>query len=100
MLQYNAHLAHLTIFTNLKNQNSEQSFEIKVSMEIFPGITDYLGKCYQEQIWGERSITKEVNTPYGLSQWRPIRVLGPSIKSHSIIKVHNGNKTIFGKISG
>lgn len=51
--------------------------------------------------YGEQDnwVTKEVNTPDGVSQWRPIRVLWPFMKSHSMIRVHYGNKNIFGKVS-
>lgn len=33
-------------------EEPEQSFEIKMVMKILPGTTDYLGKFYQEQLWG------------------------------------------------
>jgi len=50
-------------------------------------------KYEQEDSW----MTKEVNTPYGVSLWRSIRSLWSELKTQSRIKVANGNKTRFWK---
>ncbi|WMV25761.1 hypothetical protein MTR67_019146 [Solanum verrucosum] len=50
-------------------------------------------KYEQEDSW----MTKEVNTPYGVSLWRSIRSLRSELKTQSRINVANGNKTRFWK---
>ncbi|WMV10595.1 hypothetical protein MTR67_003980 [Solanum verrucosum] len=45
----------------------------------------------------DRWMTKEVNTPYGVSVWRSIRVLWPFMKKHTNVKVGNGHKSSFWK---
>ncbi|WMV38553.1 hypothetical protein MTR67_031938 [Solanum verrucosum] len=45
----------------------------------------------------DRWMTKEVNTPYGVSVWRSIRVLWPFMKKHTSVKIGNGHKTSFWK---
>ncbi|KAG5615290.1 hypothetical protein H5410_015114 [Solanum commersonii] len=51
------------------------------------------GEKYRWMTW----MTKEVNTPYGVSVWRSIRVHCPFMKNHTTVKVGNGHKTSFWK---
>ncbi|XP_015169282.1 uncharacterized protein [Solanum tuberosum] len=40
-------------------------------------------------------VTKEVNTPYGISLWKSTRIFWPFLSNQSIVKVQNGRKTSF-----
>lgn len=42
-------------------------------------------------------VTKEANNPYGVTVWRSIRKWWTILKNHTVIKVHDGNKTAFWK---
>ncbi|WMV09233.1 hypothetical protein MTR67_002618 [Solanum verrucosum] len=71
-----------------------------------PGVIQRLDKAPQtlwsrviKSKYGEEDnwVSKEVNTPYGISLWRTIRRYWPFLKNHSHIRVVNGNKTRFWK---
>ncbi|KAF3635680.1 hypothetical protein FXO37_25862 [Capsicum annuum] len=47
---------------------------------------------YEEE---DRWMTKEINTPYGVSLWRSIRALWPLLKTKGSIKIADGNKINF-----
>lgn len=49
---------------------------------------------YKEEV---RWMTKEINTPCGVSLWRSIRILWPLLKNRSTIKGADGSKTVFWK---
>lgn len=48
----------------------------------------------------DRWMTKEVNTPYGVSVWRSIRVLWPFMKKHTNVKLEMGTRILFGRKIG
>lgn len=50
-------------------------------------------KYEEENCW----VFKEITSPYGVSLWRSIRDFWPSLKTHSMIRVHNGFWTMFWK---
>ena len=64
-------------------------------MEVFhrtkPVVESFRSKYQQVDNW----VTKEVTTPYGVRQWKSIRVLWSEMQQHPKIKVSNGNKTSF-----
>lgn len=53
-----------------------------------------MGQSDQDGIWGPRLLSYEAENTYGVTLWTCIKTWWPSIKRHSVIKVHNGNKAL------
>ncbi|XP_019267660.1 PREDICTED: uncharacterized protein LOC109244948 [Nicotiana attenuata] len=81
---------------NLKNQNKalKMKWLWRYSQEIETLWSKVIKAKYGEE---DKWVSKVVNTAYGVSLWKSIRSLWPVMKSHSSIRVNNGNKTSFWK---